>query len=46
MLHSDFRHALVVASGVLIAACSTKPAQVSDSRTGAFEAALSSFEKA
>jgi len=44
MLHSDFRHALVVASGVLIAACSTKPAQVSDSRTGAFEAALSSFE--
>jgi hypothetical protein len=45
MLHSDFTHALVVASALVAAACSAKPAQISHSRTGAFEAALTPFEK-
>jgi hypothetical protein len=44
MLHSDFRHTLVVASAVFAAACSPRPAQVSNSRTGAFEAALTPFD--
>jgi hypothetical protein len=44
MLHSDCKHALVVASALVAAACSAKPAQISNSRTGAFEAALTPFE--
>ena len=44
MLPSDFTHALVVASALTAAACSARPTQVSNSRTGAFEAALTPFE--
>src|SRR4029079_7484789 len=44
MLHSDFKHALVVASALVAAACSARPTQISNSRTGAFEAALAPFE--
>ncbi len=44
MLQSDFRHALVVATALFAAACSARPAQISNSRTGAFEAALTPFE--
>jgi hypothetical protein len=44
MLYSDFKHALVVASALVAAACSARPTQISNSRTGAFEAALTPFE--
>jgi hypothetical protein len=44
MLHSDFTHALVVASALFVAACSAEPAQISNSRTGAYEAALTPLE--
>src|SRR6185503_656487 len=44
MLHSDFKHALVVASALVAAACSARPTQITNSRTGAFEAALTPFE--
>ena len=40
MPHSECRHALVVASALLIAACSARPAQISNSRTGAYEVAM------
>lgn len=43
MLHTDFRHALVVASVLLIAACSARPAQISNSRKGAYEVALTAL---
>ena len=44
MRHSDFRHAFVLASALVVAACGAGPAQVSNSRTGAYEAALTPFE--
>jgi len=40
MLNSDFRHALVVASALFIAACSDTPVQISYSRTGAYEVGM------
>ena len=40
MPHSEFRHALVVAGALFIAACSDRPAQISNSVKGAFETAL------
>jgi len=43
MAHSEFRHALVVASALLSAACSPRPAQISNSRTGAYEVALTAL---
>jgi hypothetical protein len=44
MRHPDFRHALVTASALFVAACSARPAQISNSRTGAYEAALTPFQ--
>jgi len=43
MLRTDFRHALAVASVLLIAACSARPAQISSSRKGAYEVALTAL---
>src|SRR5688572_17688776 len=43
MPHSEFRHALVVAGALFIAACSDRPAQISNSVKGAFETALAPF---
>src|SRR4030095_14141970 len=40
MLLTDFRHALVVASALFVAACSDRPVQVSYSRTGAYEVGM------
>jgi hypothetical protein len=43
MPHSEFRHALAVAGALFIAACSDRPAQISNSIRGAFETALAPF---
>ena len=44
MAHSECRHALVVASALLLTACSARPAQISNSRTGAYEVAMTALD--
>jgi len=44
MTHSECRHALAVASALVLAACSARPAQISNSRTGAYEVAMTALD--